>query len=345
MGKKESKKKILVINLGGLGDILLSLPALKALRQMEPRAQIHLLVVPRVLKMASRIKEADKIWAIGRGKTGFFEDFVNLIALRRERFDLALNMRSLISSGGAFKLRILLSLISAGKTAGRNTEGRGGFFDVSVPELEKGAKHELTYNKELIETLGGQVEDENIDWTVSQETLARVNSLLAESGIKESDVLIGIHPGGRLSRRWPEENFLGMIKLLRAEYPCRFVITGTAGEEALGRYLKDNSGGGVINLVDRLNIEGLFALIKRCNCFVSNDTGPMHFAAILKTPLVALFGPGDLGHYDPRAVSKKVIVLKKDTGCAPCSRIKCDDLRCLKAISVEETAGAVKKLL
>ncbi len=338
-------KKILIINLGGLGDILLSLPAVNALRRMSPEAKICLLTVPRTATMTEKIAKVDKVYALDRGVGSLFKKLNLLFELRRQHFDLAVNMRSLISTAGAIKLKILLALISPRRSAGRDTEGRGKFFDVRVPEREKSAKHEIAYNKELVQALGAEAVESEIGLPVDAGAAEQIKVILKENGVRDDDILIGIHPGGRISRRWPRENFLALINGLSAKRACRFVISGSAGEETLGAYFKRECGEKVIDLVNRLSIEELFVLIKRCRCFVSNDTGPMHFAALLKTPLVALFGPGDLGHYDPRELSEKVIVLKKDTACAPCARIRCDDLRCLKAISPEETVRAVESLL
>ncbi len=338
-------QKILIINLGGLGDILLSLPALKALRQLHEKAEISLLVMRRVLKMAEKISLIDKAYALSPQAGCFLVNTALLLKLRLEHFDLAINMRSLISDNGAAKLNFLLKIIAPAATAGRDTQGRGRFFDISVLEEEKSSKHEITYNKELIEALGAKLIDEQINWQVDAKSENKIKAILNENGVESSDVLIGVHPGGRISRRWPLNSFLEVINRLGAGSNYKFVVSGGPDEKKLGEYLKRKSTAAVIDLAGKIDLEESFALIKRCDCFISNDTGPMHFAAILKTPLVAIFGPGDLGHYDPKAVSDKVIVLKKDTECAPCSKITCDDLRCLKSITPDEVIQAVEKLL
>ncbi len=338
-------QKILIINLGGLGDILLSLPALKALRQRHEKAEISLLVMRRVLKMAEKISLIDKAYALSPKAGCFLANAALLLKLRSRHFDLAINMRSLISDSGAAKLNLLLKIIAPVATAGRDTNGRGSFFDISVPEEEKSDKHEMTYNKELVESLGAKLINSRIDWQVDPLNIKKINALLEKKGIKSEDVLIGIHPGGRVSRRWPLENFLEVINRLSQKSPYKFVISGGPDEKELGGFIERRAKTAVVDLIGRINIEESFALIKRCDCFISNDTGPMHFAAILKTPLVAIFGPGDIGHYDPRVVSEKVIVLKKDIECAPCSKITCDDLKCLKAITPDEVVQAVEKLL
>ena len=338
-------RKILIINLGGLGDILLSLPALKALRQLHEEAEISLLVARRVLKMAEKITLIDKAYFLSPKAGGFFANTVTLLKLRSEHFDLAINMRSLISNSGAGKLKLLLWGISPKVKAGRNTEQRGDFFDVSIPEDEKSKKHELMYNKELVESLGAKVTDCNINWEIDIESRRKIEAILKEKGVNLEDILIGVHPGGRASRRWPLDNFLEVINRLSEKSSYKFVVSGGPDEKELGDCIKRKAKTAVVDLSGRINLEELFALIKRCDCFISNDTGPMHIAAVFKTPLVAIFGPGDIGHYDPRAVSDKVIVLKKDTECAPCSKITCNDLRCLKGITPDEVMRSVEKLL
>ena len=337
-------RKILIINLGGLGDILLSMPAIKALRQMHSEAEISLLMVQRVLKIAEKIDLVDKAYSLSPRAGCFFANAATLLKLRSEQFDLAINMRSLISKSGAFKLNLLLKIIAPNKTAGRNTQGRGGFFDINIPEEEKSNKHEMTYNKELVESLGAKLIDEQINWHIDPLSINKINDFLKEKGVTNENVLIGIHPGGRISRRWPKEYFLEVINRLSEKSAYKFVISGGPDEKELGEYFSKKALANVIDTAGRITLDESFALIKRCNLFISNDTGPMHFATILKTPLVAIIGPGDIGHYDPRAVSEKVIVLKKDIECAPCSKLTCDDMRCSKAITPDEVMQAVEKL-
>ncbi len=341
-------KKILIINLAGIGDLLLSTPALRGLRSLYPQAEINMLVIPRSLEVAEGLPYIDKTFVFNMGSGGavplakIFNNIRVLYILRRERFDLAINMRTLVSEKSARKVKFLLDVINPVKTAGRDTEGRGYFFDVRIPETEKGKKYEMEYDIDTVRTLGAEVIDKSIDFRIDEESAGRVDKILENEGISGNDMLVGVHAGGTPSRRWPVDNFSEAMRGIREKVSCKFVLTGGKDEAGLVKRLE---GKDVINLAGRLNIKELGALIKRCSLFISNDTGPMHIAAILRTPLVAIFGPGHLVRFDPRKISDKAQVLYKKAPCAPCEKAVCEDPICLKVISSEEVIEAALRFL
>jgi ADP-heptose:LPS heptosyltransferase len=276
------------------------------------------------------------------GLTAMPRNIGTLLALRRERFDLAVNMRTLESERGARKIKFLLDVIRPAKTAGRDTDGRGRFFDVRVPESGTGQKYEMEYDIDTVRALGAEVTDRHVDLMIDRESAGRVNEILEEAGITGNDTLIGIHAGGMPSRRWPAENFFEAMNLIRSKVRCKFVITGGRSEAGLAKRLE---GRDAVNLAGKLSLSETGALIKRCRLFISNDTSPMHMAAVLRTPLVAIFGPGDIVRFDPRNISDKVQVLYKKAPCAPCEKVTCKEMACLKAVSPEEVTDAAMRLV
>lgn len=339
--------KILIINLGGIGDILLSTPALRALKNNSPTTQISILVIPRDYEILKDLSYIDNIFIFHKGYSpvGFFKSLNTLLTLRGMHFDLAINMRTLVSKRSTKKIKFLLDIIKPKIKAGRDTEGRGYFFDINIPETDIGTKYEMEYDIDTIKALDIEVIDKNIDFKIDKFALEEVNQLLGKEGVSADDILVGIHPGGVPSRRWPIENFSEIIDTIYKERPAKFVITGGKKEVNLAKRLVKMANAKIINFAGRLSIKELGVLIKRCNLYISNDTGPMHIAAILNTPLVAIFGPGDITRYDPRNISNKTVVLYQKVVCAPCNKVKCDSMECLKLISSEEVVEAVLKLL
>lgn len=338
--KNITHRKILIINLGGIGDVLLSTPALRALKSLFLQATISIVVVPRVYEAISDLSYIDGRFIFYRNPKEIFKNIRTLLTLRRKHFDLAINMRTLVSKRSAKKIQFLLDIINPKVKIGRNTEGRGNFFDIRIPEIYVGNKSEMEYDIETVRTLGVEVIDRNVDFNISKAHLEKVNKFLEEQGVDRNDILVGIHPGGRPCHRWPIENFSEVIEEIHKEISCKFVITGGKEEASLVNKLMKITNAKTINFVDRLNIKELGALIKRCNLFISNDTGPMHIAAILKTPLIAIFGPGQITRFNPQNISSKAIVLYKKSNCAPCEKVKCKSLKCLIAISPEEVIKA-----
>jgi len=344
---KEDIRNILVINLGGIGDILLSTPALKAIKNRYAKARIYLLAISRVREIVKDMPYIDEVvlFDIKPGIRRAWNNLKALAVLRKKRFDVAVNMRTLVSNHGAFKIRMLLAVIGSRVTAGRNTEGRGAFFDIAVSETDAGKKYEMEYDVELAEKLGAKVTDRKISYEVSNEDAEKAHKILEEAAIADEDVVIGVHPGGRPSRRWPIENFAETMRKIAKNVNCVFVITGDAQEASLADNLVIMAGVRTVNMAGRVTIKESSALIKRCSVFLSNDTAAMHIAALEKVPLVAICGPGDMRRFDPRNISDMAIVLYQKVECSPCNKLICKDMKCLKAISPDEVVRAAMSVL
>ena len=338
-------RQILVINLGGIGDVLLSTPALRALKATYPRARLTVMAVPRVKEMLSGFSFIDEAVCFYYGEGYLTENILELFRLRLRKFDLAINMRTLVSEKSAHKMRLLFDIVNPRISAGRNTDGRGGFFHISIPESGIGDKHEMEYDIDMVRALGAEVGDRTIGLVCAAREEKRVNDLLAAHAVHPRHTLIGIHPGGKASHRWPIGHFSRVINEISMVIPCVFVLTGSKEERELGEKLLLQQKARVVNLAGELRMQELSCLIRRCRLFISNDTAPMHMAAIVGTPLVAIFGPGYLRRFDPRYLADKVVTLYKKCACAPCDKNICDDNRCLMAIGTDEVLEASFRLL
>jgi len=321
-------KKLLIVNLGGIGDILLSTPALRAIRKKYANASISFAAVPRAYELIRDMPFIDNIFLldIESGVMGVFGNLKTLSALRRMKFDLAVNMRTLVSKRSALKIRFLFAMINPKVSAGRNTDGRGKFFDISVEETSLGEKYELDYDIDMAKALGAEAHDRNIKIEVPDEDVVKIRKLLEYSGISAGDVVVGINMGGKPSHRWPISNFIKTIEGIDGRIKCKFVMTGSGQDAGLIHKLKIKPGIKIVSMAGELSIKELCAFLKICRLYISNDTGPMHMAAALKTPLVAIFGPGYMRRYDPRAISDKAITLYGKAPCSPCDRIFCEKI-------------------
>ena len=329
-------KKILIVNLGGIGDFLLSVPALKAMRNAFADARISLLATPRIHDLVKRYGCIDDIFEI---------NLKTLMILRSRKYDIAVNMRTMVSRYGAAKIRFIFGMISPKMRAGRDTDGLGNFFDIKIPEKGIDERHEMGYDLELATALGAEIKDRNIDFEITKNDFENVEKILKNKGLAKEEILIGIHPGGKPSHRWPIENFAEAIAGLDKITNYRFVITGDRQDVAIASRLTKMTDAKIINTTNELSVGQLAALIKMCKIYIANDTGPMHIAAVVKTPLVAIFGPGYVRRFDPRNISDKAVVLYRKVDCAPCNRTNCNSLRCLRSIAPKEVIGAVGAFL
>ena len=343
--KKNEIRNILVINLGGIGDVLLSVPALRALKAAYPEAVITSMVVPRAAGILAGTAYVDGVIGFSTSFKDSLSDLSILLGLRRRRFDIAVNMRTIVTPSSARKMKFIFDIIHPALSAGRDNGGLGYFFDIKIPETLVGQKFEMEYDLDIVRSLGAETSDRQIDFIIDENSSMRIKGLMDREGIGESDVIIGIHPGGEPARRWPVENFAQTMRKIGGEVKCSFAVTGSAEEASLADRLIGMAGVKAINMAGHLTIRELGALVKRCNIFISNDTGPMHIAAVLKTPLIALFGPGDITRFDPRNIMPDAVVLYKKAECSPCEKYQCTDLRCLKAIMPDEVIKAALSFL
>ena len=203
----------------------------------------------------------------------------------------------------------------------------------------------MEYDLETVRALGAEVSDKGVDFNIAASDFETVDAILAGRGVAKGDTLIGVHPGGKLSHRWPLKNFSKVINAINQHCSCKFAVTGDKDETVLARKLTKMSDAGAINLAGELNLKELGAFIKRCTLFISNDTGSMHIAAILGAPLVAIFGPGYITRYDPRNISRKAAVLYNKAACAPCNKVRCRHLKCMTGILPESVITAAMELL
>lgn len=335
--------KILIVNLGGMGDFLLSLAAVSALRGFYRDSQIVLLTLPRTKPVAQAFTYFDEIIAFD---FSFWGAFKQSLALRRRGFDLALNMRTLVSWKGAFKIAFLFYLIGARTSAGRDTSGRGFFLDIKAPEDDIGSLPEYEYDLNTIRALGIPAQFSLPRFSIRDEDVVYMDNFLETHNIKPGDRVIGINPFAPWqSKCWPIENFAALIKALQKEFASKIVITGSSDEAAQALKLQSLSTVELAIAAGKTTFGQLSALIKRCSLYITNDTGPMHIAAISQAPLIALFAGGYLKRFDPRNISEKAIVLRKDADCSPCNKVNCDSMKCLKEITPDEVMDAARKLL
>lgn len=335
--------KILIVNLGGMGDFLLSLPAVSALRGFYKDSEIVLLTIPRTKPVAQVFPYFDKIISFD---FSFFGAFRQALALRRMNFDLALNMRTLVSWKGALKMAVIFYLVGAKSCAGRDTSGRGFFLDIKVPEDDIGSLPEYEYDLNTIRALGIPARFILPRLPMGDEDVVYIDNFLEEYNIHPGDRIIGINPFTPWqSKCWPIENFAALIKAMQKELACKIVITGSNEEAQAALRLQVLADTRMAIAAGKTTFGQLAALIKRCSLYITNDTGPMHIAAISQVPLIALFGGGYLKRFDPRNISKNAIVLHKDVDCSPCNKEHCDSMKCLKNIPPEEVMAAVRRLL
>lgn len=327
--RPEAIRRVLLMRPDHLGDVLFSLPAVAALREHLPNAQIDLLVGPwarPVLEMAG-VEGVDPLefavpWLLRPKKVRFGLRATAALAgfLRRRvdeiegRYDLAVDLR------GDFQLILAARLARVGYLVGRGVTGLGFALDAEAEEVP--GRHQVEGNFAVLETAGfGPFPTANPRIALSREQAEEGRELLKHGGVDPSKLLIGVHPGaGQPEKRWPPERFARLVERVLADSPARVLLLGgpddrPQADALLGALGGKSFGGQLVDVCGRLpDLAAFMKVVSQCRLFVGNDSGPVHLAAALGVPVVCVFqGPNDPAEWGPRGA--RVMILR--SGAAP----------------------------
>jgi heptosyltransferase-2 len=328
-------RRILAVKLGDLGDLLAVTPALQALHAAHPSAEIDLLVPP---SSAHLLEGAPYIKRILTFEKFAFDNLRGLLhpgrllstlsllfRLRLSRYDGLVIFHHFTGRWGAIKFGVLSAASGASKRAGLDN-GRGRLLNLRVPDRGFGFMHEADYWLQVAALLGADPHGgwrPHIPLTKAQRT--RAANLLTGEGTNHATTLVAVHPGaGAYSRAriWPVERFAEVARGLIAEHDAHVIIVGGPDEIDSANVLErlvDSPA--VHNMAGKTSVHETAALIERCSLFVGNDSGPMHIAAAVGTPVVAIFGPSNKeawAPYTPPGTASPHTVVARDLPCMPC---------------------------
>lgn len=336
-----SSFKILIIKWSALGDIILSLPAMKAVRKKFPNAYIIVLTSVAGRQILDRYNYADEyiIYENKKWLNGYKELLSVSKAARDLRIDLVLDLQNNRKS----HLTAFMSL------ARRRIGYKSGKMDFLLNEGISGAKERLSpiqHQFKLLKALEIEEEEKTaLRLLPNDKDNKEIELLLKEAWIGQNQPLIGINFASSIrwhTKRWPLEFYAKLCDLL-AQKGIRVIITGAINEREQAKELISLTCSKPINAAGKTTIMQLAALIKKCKVFVTGDSAPMHIAAAVGIPFVALFGPTDpkrhLESYE------RYELIYKNLDCSPCYRSKCPSRKCIKNITPEEVVNAVISLL
>jgi heptosyltransferase II len=338
-----SPVRILIRGTNWIGDAVMSEPALSAIRQAFPKADITLLVKPAIAELFQQHPAIDHLliyehrgrharlsgkWALGS-------------ELRRGRFDVAILLQN------AFEAALLSFLAGIPRRYGYGTDGRAFLLSdaITVPHRTALA-HQTQYYLDLLRPLGITPSPAAPRLFVSDSEDERMRQRLTEAGIQATERLIGINPGSTYgsAKRWLPERFAHAADRVVEQFGGRVAIVGAAGEEALGEAIAEKMHSKPVLLSGRTSIRELMSIIKRCRLFITNDTGPMHIAAAFDVPVVAIFGPTDFRTTSPFGEAHQIV--RQPVECSPCLLRECPiDHRCMTGVTVEHVYEAAAKQL
>jgi heptosyltransferase-1 len=346
-------RSILIVKLSAIGDVIQTLPMAEALREKYPRAGIDWLVeeeagdilvghpaLNRVI--ISRRKSWQKL-LFQRGKV-----LVTLGEIGRFVRDLrSRNYDWIIDNHGVFKSALLVFLsrgrrkIGFRASAGIADEGNYLFTNERFKPLSI-EKHALERYLDLVAQIGVPGGSATLKFAVPPDSLKRAESLLPQGGVFSRPIVV-IHPMAKwATKQWPLENFARLISIL-LERNASVVLTGSLQDvEPVGEILERiTPSPKAVNLAGRTNLRELAGIFSLADLVLTPDTGPMHLAAAVKAPLIALFGPTAPWRTGP--YGNNHLILRKPLSCSPCFKKSCGTAECMNSITVEEVLAAVLK--
>ncbi|MFH1091882.1 MAG: glycosyltransferase family 9 protein [Pseudomonadota bacterium] len=333
---------ILIIKLSAVGDVVLSLPFLAAIRRAYPQARLTWLVEEAAADLLTDHPLLDQVIISGRKSWGRLlrqgrlrraikEAGSFYSQLRRMDYDLVIDLQGLFKSG------ILTYLSGSRRRVGfdRTRELSYLFVNERLAPYDPD-RHALLRYLDVAAYLGAEVagEAEKFDFPAYDPARVEAERLLAGSKLP----LVAINPGAKWpSKLWPVESWQRLIKGL-AEAGITVIMTGSQDEKSYNRRMAGVFGG-LVDLTGLTTLKVLAEVFRRVSLVVCPDTGPMHLAAAAGTPVVALFGPSAPNRTGPFGPGH--VVLRTGISCSPCFRKKCPDPRCLSEIDPDQVRRLV----
>ncbi len=353
-------KRILVLRMDLIGDLVLSLPVVRSLKRTYPDAEIDLLAIPSSSKVVMNDPDLTEVIAydpnIWRRPKALFnlQNWREAQALRHSlqarHYDLA------VSVFGPWAA-ILAVLSGTQRRVGFGQESYPGFMTDSVPgaHWNKGDHlHEVDYCLKLSQAVGANVtsNDRIPQLNVSFQAQQEIDEILLQQGIQPDRTIVACHVSSNngQSKRWPIPYWAKMIDQLTSNENMTIVLTGAPNDLPLIETILCRTHEQPVNLAGKTSLTQLAALLKRANLVITGDSGPMHIAAAVGTPLIAIHGPTDPVKSGP--VSPLATVLRSDIWCSPCYTAKgrpadCRffTTQCMKDITVEQVLTIIHQKL
>jgi lipopolysaccharide heptosyltransferase I len=343
---------ILIVKLSAIGDVIHTLPALNAIRKHYPDARVTWLVEEDTSALVKGHAALNRVliskrksWLKGlRGPsrwTSVREIYRFIREVRDTRYDLIIDFQGLLKSG------VLIAMSKGNRKVGfgkgmEHQEFSYIFLNERIPAVNMD-NHALIRGIMLLDAIGIPCSDIEYNLPVQAQDREVVDSLLVQNGIKNSKLLVAINPVAKWDTKlWANSKFAELADRLVKQYGANVVFTGSQSDRSTIQDIVSRMDTQATNLAGDTTLITLAALYEKADLTISTDTGPMHIAAALGTPTVALFGPTAPWRTGPFGSFHQVI--RVDLECNPCFKRQCETIKCMEQISVAQVLAGVREL-
>ncbi len=335
----KNNTSILVIKISAIGDVILCIPSLAAIRKTYPKANLSVLTGIKTREILASCPYIDEVIVFDDNKKDRLKKITNTAgALRREYFDIVIDLQNNRASR-------LLSFLSASP---RRIGYKNRKLDFLLTDKISGARLKippLEHQFNLLRKAGVQSAPGKLQLFLSEADEHNIDKALESEWLSEKQTLIGINIGSSVqweTKRWPIDNFIKLFQKF-SQKDIRIVLTGAKEDAPAANRLISQVKNKPINMVGKTTLMELACLIKKCRLFITADSAPLHIACAVSTPCIALFGPTDpKRHLQP---SQSTVVIQKNLKCSPCYKKLCKNIKCMDRISVEEVYETAMKML
>lgn len=332
-------KRILIIQTAFLGDVILSTPLIKSLRELFPDAFISFLLIPETKKVLENNPHLNEILVYDKRKKKGLGSFLQILATIRERkFDLAIIPHRSLRSALLAYLSGIPQRIGFDKSAGSFLFTHKVTYTLNI--------HEVDRNLSLLSSFKFKPSDKAPELFPSAEDFSYARKFLHDSGIQEEDRIVGIAPGSVwATKRWLPERFAEVSDLLIKKDGVKVIFLGSAEDQKLCLEIANLMTEKPLILAGKTDILQSAAIISFCKVVLSNDSAPVHIASAMKKPVVAIFG-STIPEFGFAPYGEGHLIIEKKMDCRPCGihgRKKCPKkhFRCMREITTEEVFQAV----
>ncbi|MCX5680931.1 MAG: lipopolysaccharide heptosyltransferase II [Candidatus Omnitrophica bacterium] len=345
--KKRDFKNILVVRTDRIGDVVLTTPVLEALRIAYPKARISMMVTPITKDIVEGNPFLNEVIVFDKkGKNKGFWNFWRFVRMLREKkYDLAINYH--------LKVRMNFMLFHAGipHRIGFKNNKFGFLLTEQYPDpRNNGNRHEAEYCLDLLKYIGIETKEFRLHVSIKEESEKWVEETFQQHGILKTDKLLAIHPGAScISKRWPPERFAEVADRLAQKYQAKILLVGAGDNQLIAREVLFSTKQPVLDFTGKTSVSHLISILKRCSLLISNDSGPVHLAVGVQTPLISVFGRNQPGlsktRWRPLGIFD-IALHNQEVGCEVCLAHNCQlNFKCLKSITVEHVLQAAEETI
>lgn len=334
-------KRILVIKLSSLGDVVLAVPSLRAIRKSCRNARITLLTDVRYRELFTGSEHVDEVISTDlKGRDKGFGLFRLARRIREEDFDISIDLQN------NRKSHLISFLSGIPERYGYDNGKLGSLLNHKIP-LPRTEMGPVEHQGQVLNLAGITGLEKRLELFRSEEASFWADEFLKRNWVEEDRPLVGINISASAkwtSKNWPEGHLARLAKRLEKDLSARVLLLGTEGDREIASRIKKKGRISAVDSVGKTDLGQLVELIFRCDALVTADSAPLHIAAACGTPAVALFGPTDPARHMPPG--KGVSVLRGGGSCTACYKAQCPkDNRCMRSISVKDVYAAVEKAL